>query len=63
MQILVLNGSPRPSGNTKGIVEAFREGAVSAGHSVDVADVFRMKIGGCLAYLLPRHQRSVEVCP
>ena len=55
MQILVLNGSPRPSGNTKGMVEAFREGAVSAGHSVDVADVCRMKIGGCLAYLLPRH--------
>ncbi len=63
MQILVLNGSPRPSGNTKGMVEAFREGAVSAGHSVDAADVCRMKIGGCLAYLLPRHQRSVEVCP
>ena len=49
MQILVLNGSPRPSGNTKGMVEAFREGAVSAGHSVDVADVCLMKIGGCHA--------------
>ena len=49
MKILVLNGSPRPNGNTKGMVEAFREGAVSAGHQVDVADVCRMKIGGCLA--------------
>lgn len=49
MQILVLNGSPRPNGNTKGMVEAFRDGAVSAGHRVDVADVCRMKIGGCLA--------------
>ena len=49
MKILVLNGSPRPKGSTKGMVEAFREGAVSAGHRVDVVDVCRMKIGGCLA--------------
>ena len=49
MRILVLNGSPRPNGNTKGMVEAFREGAVMAGHQVDVVDVCRLKIGGCLA--------------
>ena len=49
MQILVLNGSPRPNGNTKGMVEAFRDGAVSAGHHVDVVDVCRLKISGCLA--------------
>ena len=49
MQILVLNGSPRPNGNTKGMVEAFREGAVSAGHHVDVVDVCRLKVNGCLA--------------
>lgn len=49
MRILVLNGSPRPNGNTKGMVEAFREGAVTAGNQVDVVDVCRLKIGGCLA--------------
>ena len=49
MRILVLNGSPRPNGNTKGMVEAFREGAVSAGHHVDVMDVCRLKVNGCLA--------------
>ena len=49
MRILVLNGSPMPNGNTKGMVEAFREGAVTAGHQVDVVDVCRLKIGGCLA--------------
>lgn len=49
MRILVLNGSPRPNGNTKGMVESFREGAVTAGHQVDVVDVCRLKIGGCLA--------------
>lgn len=49
MHILVLNGSPRPNGSTKGMVEAFREGAAEAGHLVDVVDVCRLKIGGCLA--------------
>ncbi len=49
MKILVLNGSPRPNGNTKGMIEAFREGAVLAGHQVDVMDVCRMTINGCLA--------------
>ncbi|GFI65103.1 hypothetical protein IMSAG185_00697 [Lachnospiraceae bacterium] len=36
MRILVLNGSPRPKGNTKQMVDAFREGAESAGHKADV---------------------------
>ena len=49
MRILVLNGSPRPKGNTKQMIEAFREGAVSAEHQVDVVDVCQKKIGGCLA--------------
>ena len=37
MRILVLNGSPRPKGNTKQMVDAFREGAESAGHRVEAA--------------------------
>lgn len=49
MDILVLNGSPRPAGNTSQMIAAFREGAESAGHKVDVVDVCRKKIGGCLA--------------
>lgn len=49
MRILVLNGSPRPNGNTKAMVEAFREGAAENGHQVTAVDVCRMKIGGCLA--------------
>ena len=31
------------------MVSAFKEGAESAGHTVHVAEVCRMKIGGCLA--------------
>ena len=49
MRILVLNGSPRPKGNTKQMVDAFRSGAETAGHRVDVIDVCRKKIAGCLA--------------
>ena len=49
MNILLLNGSPRANGNTKKMVNAFREGAEAAGHTVTVFDVCKMKIGGCLA--------------
>ena len=50
MRILVLNGSPRPKGNTKQMVDTFREGAESVGHQVDVINVCKKKIAGCLAF-------------
>lgn len=49
MNILVLNGSPRPNGNTKVMITAFQEGAELSGHKVTVIDVCRKKIKGCLA--------------
>lgn len=49
MKILILNGSPRPQGNTAKMAAAFRETAVSAGHEVVSFDVCRMNIKGCLA--------------
>ena len=33
-KIVILNGSPRKSGNTSALVKAFTEGAESAGHTV-----------------------------
>ena len=36
MKILVLNGSPRPQGDTAKMVAVFRETAESAGHDVAV---------------------------
>lgn len=48
MNILVLNGSPRPQGNTKQMVNAFKEGAESSGHQVTVIDVAKKNIKGCL---------------
>ena len=49
MKILVLNGSPRPEGNTAGLVAGFARGAEESGHAVTVARVCRMDISGCLA--------------
>ena len=48
MKITILNGSPR-MGNTAAIVNAFAEGAKAAGHEVEILDVGKMKINGCLA--------------
>lgn len=49
MNIVILNGSPQPHGNTAAMVAAYREGAEQAGHHVTVFDVCRMRIAGCLA--------------
>lgn len=49
MKILVLNGSPRKQGNTKKMIESFRQGAEDAGHQIDIVDVCHQKISGCLA--------------
>ena len=49
MKILVLSGSPRPSGNTAAMVAAFSDGAREAGHDVTVVEVCKKKIAGCLA--------------
>jgi multimeric flavodoxin WrbA len=48
MKIAVFNGSPRNE-NTAAMIEAFREGAQTAGHEVEVYHVGKMKINGCLA--------------
>ena len=47
MNILILNGSPRPNGDTKKMINAFTEAA--SGHKIDVIDVCRKNIHGCLA--------------
>lgn len=49
MKILILNGSPRRNGNTAFLVNAFKEGAESKGHSVEIANVGSMKINPCMA--------------
>ena len=49
MKILILNGSPRPMGNTKQMVTAFAEGAELVGNQVTIIDVCKKNIKGCIA--------------
>ena len=49
MKILVLNGSPTPNGNTIALANAFKEGAESKGHEVNIVNVAHKKVNGCLA--------------
>ena len=49
MKILVLNGSPRPQGDTAKMISAFKEAAEDKGHSVAAFNVCKMNIKGCLA--------------
>ena len=47
MKIVVLCGSARPKANSLAYSEAFKEGAESAGHEVEIVNVGQMKITGC----------------
>ena len=49
MKILVLNGSPRPDGNTASMVKAFAEGARESRHEVTIIPICKKRIAGCLA--------------
>lgn len=41
MKILILNGSPRPDGNTAAMIGAFLDGAKDNGHEITVVQVCR----------------------
>ena len=47
-KILILNGSPRKNGNTASLVNAFVEGAKSAGNEVREDYIHGMEINNCL---------------
>lgn len=49
MNILILNGSPRKSGNTARLIQAFKRGAEEAGHTAAVETVALQDIHGCRA--------------
>ena len=49
MKILILNGSPRPQGNTAAMAAAYAGGAREAGHEGNIIDVCKQKFNGCLA--------------
>lgn len=47
-KIVILNGSPRPKGNTAALIQSFIEGAFAAGHIVTRFDLQKMDIHPCL---------------
>ena len=47
MKITVLMGSGRANSNSMAYSKAFKEGAESAGHEVEIVDIGHMKISGC----------------
>ena len=49
MKILILQGSPRATGNTAWMAEEFKKAAEAKGHDVTLVDVAHRKIAGCLA--------------
>ena len=50
-KIVVLNGSPRKHGNTAALIDRFRAGAQSAGHSVTRFNIAEMNISPCIGCL------------
>lgn len=63
MNILTLNGSPRPNGSTAAMVQAFAEGSCEAGHEVTVIPVGRLKVDGCLGCEHCHTEGDGQVCP
>jgi multimeric flavodoxin WrbA len=49
MNILILQASPRPNGNTAWMAEVYNNAAEAAGHQVTLVNVSKKKIAGCLA--------------
>ena len=48
-KIVILNGTPRKTGNTSALVKAFAEGAKDAGHTVTEFFLGGMNLHGCKA--------------
>ncbi len=59
-KIVILNGSPRRTGNTSALVKAFTEGAESAGHTVTEFFLDSMNIHGCKGCF---GEHSSKECP
>ena len=47
-KIVILNGSPRPNGNTSALTAQFKKGAEEAGNTVTEFHLSNMKLHGCL---------------
>lgn len=61
-KILILNGSPRPNGNTAKLCEVFTKGAEEQGHSVVQFNLNQMNITGCLGCMQGHKQCKDSPC-
>ena len=61
-KICILNGSPRPKGNTKALITSFIKGAEAAGNEILCFDLQRMDIHGCLGAAAAEKTRPTPVC-
>lgn len=46
--ILIVQGGGRPNGNTAQLIQAFSEGAESAGHNITLVSLAKTEVKGCL---------------
>ena len=47
-KILIIQGGGRPKGNTRQLVDALAQGAMEAGHEVEIVSLNRLQVNGCL---------------
>lgn len=47
-KIVIVVGGGRPNGNTRQLVSAFQRGAKDAGHQVEIIDLQKVKVNGCI---------------
>ena len=47
-KILVILGGGRPKGNTRQLVNAFAQGAMDAGHDVEIISLNKVEVKGCI---------------
>ena len=52
-RILVVLGGGRPKGNTRQLADAFIQGAVDAGHEVELISLNRVEVKGCMGCIMP----------
>ena len=56
-KILMVSGGGRPRGNTAQLVSAFAKGATEVGHSVEILELSKLTVNGCLGCNACRYEK------
>ena len=57
-KILVILGGGRPKGNTRQLVDSFMQGAMDAGHAVELISLNKVEVNGCIGCNACRYGKS-----